>query len=191
MKADVVPTRTEAEKTFRVFYDRPARRARELPFGWPREMQEIGEGKAEIYRSNKWQKDLSDFEDYKHVAEGTRTVYATPGFLREWKTPTHPLEVFGPMVAFDEPMPKHFTQLAPLLGVQIRLYAEDDAGRVYLPKGDGEKGRLFEVTVARAYLGGAKHPETDETFLFVYDSRGVHMLLTGGSLTIEKDGIAG
>jgi len=187
----VVHTRNEAEKMFRTFYDRQPRRATELPFGWPTEMQEIGEGKAEIYRSNKWKKNLSEFDDYKHVVESTRTVYATPGFLREWGSPHREIPVVGPMVTFEEPMPKEFTRLAPLLGVQMRLYAEDENGDIYLPKGSGEKGGLYEVTVARAYLGGARHPETKETFLFVYDGRGVHIILTGKNLTVEKDGIAG
>jgi hypothetical protein len=57
--------------------------------------------------------------------------------------------------------------------------------------GDGEEGRLYEVTQARAFLGGAEHPETKEKFLFIYDARGVYVLLTGGELGIEKDGIVG
>jgi hypothetical protein len=41
-------------------------------------------------------------------------------------------------------------------------------------------------------LGGAEHPKTKEPFLFVYTaSGGVHMMLTGPKLDIEKDGIVG
>jgi hypothetical protein len=187
-RVQVVDTRSNAERSFEVFHDRRPRKATEMPFGWPRRMQEIGVGGAELYRSNKWMKNLRDYEDYKHVAEGSRTVYATPGFLREWGRASQPLTVVGPTVSFQEPMPKHFTRLGPLLGIQIRLYEEAEDGKLRVPRGD--EG-LYEVTVARAYLGGAKHPETGETFLFVYDARGVHMILTGGSLRIEKDGIAG
>lgn len=184
----VVDTKPQAIKTFETFYAREPAKEIEFSFGWPKRMQEIGVGGAEMYRSNKWKKNLSEHEDYKHVAEGSRTVYAEPGFLREWGSPSKKVEVVGPMVRFDEPMPKHFTQLGPLLGVQVRLYREDEKGNLVVHKGDDG---LYEVSVARAWLGGAKHPRTKETFLFVYTSDGVHMILTGGSLTIEKDGIAG
>jgi len=184
----VVDTKPQAVKTFETFYAREPAREIDVSFGWPRKMQEIGVGGAEMYRSNKWMKNLSDSEDYKHVAEGTRTVYAEPGFLRSWGSPTKHIEVVGPVVSFDEPMPKHFTRLAPLLGVQLQLYKENDKGELYIPKGD--EG-VYEVRVARGVLGAAKHPETGETFLFVYTPAGVHMILTGGSLKIGKDGIAG
>ncbi len=186
----VVDTRADAEKTFRVFHDRNPRREIPFDFGWPTEMQEVGQGKAEMYRSNKWKKDLQEYEEYKHVVEGTRTVYMVPGFLREWGDPRRSIDLCGPIVSFEEPMPKHFARLGPLLGLQVRLYRCDD-GEPYLPTGDGADGNLYEITVARAYLGGAEHPETREKFLFVYDARGVHIVLTGGELGIEKDGIVG
>jgi hypothetical protein len=187
MALRVVDTKPQALKTFKTFYARESEREIEMPFTWPSRMQEIGVGGAEMYRSNKWQKNLAEHEDYKHVAEGSRTVYAAPGFLREWGSPSSRIEVVGPVVQFDEPMPKHFTRLGPLLGVQVHLYEEDDGGELVLPKNVG----FYEVRISRAMLASAKHPETGETFLFVYTPEGVHMLLTGGSLTIGKDGIAG
>jgi hypothetical protein len=186
----VVDTKDRAVKTFETFYARHYAREIPLPFGWPSEMQEIGEGGAEMYRSNKWQKNLSEHDDYKHVPKlegGKRTVYAEPGFLREWGSPSRHVEVVGPMVQFEEPMPQHFTRLGPLLGVQIHLYEEDDKGDFVLPKSDG----FYEVSVARGMLGTAEHPKTGETFLFVYTPAGVHMILSGPKLAIEKDGIAG
>ncbi len=188
MALRVVDTKPQAVKTYETFYARTPAREIEMPFGWPTQMQEIGVGGAEMYRSNKWQKNLSEHEDYKHVAEGSRTVYAEPGFLREWGSPQRRIEVVGPVVRFEEPMPKHFTRLGPLLGVQVQLYTKGKNGSVVVPKGD--EGR-YEVTVARAMLGSAKHPKTGEVFLFVYTPEGVHIILTGGSLKIEKDGIAG
>jgi hypothetical protein len=185
----VVDTKAQAVKTFETFYARKPAREIPMSFGWPRQMQEIGVGGAEMYRSNKWMKKLAEHDDYKHVNEGSRTVYAEPGFLREWGSPDTKLEVVGPMVTFTDPMPRHFTFLGPLLGVQLRLYQEDDSGKVFLPKQD-DVGQ-FEVSVSRGSLGSAKHPETNETFLFVYTDDGVHMILTGGSLRIEKDGITG
>jgi hypothetical protein len=188
MPLRVVDTRPQAVKTFETFHDRTPAEELELPFGWPTKMQEIGVGGAEMYRSNKWQKERRDFEDYKHVAEGTRTVYAEPGFLREWGSPSNRIEVVGPVVRFEEPMPRHFTRLGHLLGVQVRLYEEDDKGKVFIPK---HNESCYEVSVARAWLGSAKHPKTNETFLFVYTESGVHLILTGGSLSIQKDGITG
>lgn len=188
MPVRVVETKDTAKKTFQTFYDRPNRRELPLEFGWPKELQEVGVGRAEMYSSNKWMKNLSEFDDYKHVAEGMRTVYSEPGFLRVGEHPSRPMPVYGPMFAFEPPMPKHFARLGTLLGVQLRLYARGEDGELYVPAGDD---RMFEVTIARAMLGAAKHPTTNEVFLFVYTPDGVHMILTGDRLTIEKDGIAG
>ena len=185
MTVRVVDTRDRAVKTFKTFHAREHAREQEMHFSWPRKMQEIGIGGAEMYRSNKWMKDLSDYDDYKHVAEGPRTVYAVPGFLH---APRSHVRTLGPMVEFEDPMPKHFTRLGPLLGIQVRLYQEDKKGELVIPKGDA--GR-YEITVSRGFLGAAEHPKTKETFLFVYTERGVHLLLTGKKLSIQKDGITG
>lgn len=188
MTLRVVETKDVAKGTFKTFYDRQSERELPLKFGWPTRMQEVGIGKAEMYSSNKWMKNRSEFDDYKHVAEGTRTVYVEPGFLRIDRHPSKMVPVVGPMASFEEPMPKHFARLGPLLGVQLRLYKKDKDGDVFVPDGDEN---LFEVQIARAMLGAAEHPKTKETFLFVYTTEGVHMILTGDKLSIEKDGIAG
>lgn len=186
MSVRVVDTKDRAVKTFKTFYARDYAEEIELPFTWPSQMQEVGVGGAEMYRSNKWMKDLSEHDDYKHVDEGPRTVYVEPGWILDARS--RPLPVFGPMVQFQEPMPKHFTRLGPLLGVQVRLFRKDKDGELFVPK--GSEGRC-EITVARGMLGAAEHPKTRETFLFVYTDSGVHMLLTGNKLSIEKDGITG
>jgi len=86
-------------------------------------------------------------------------------------------------------MPKHFTILAPLLGVQLRLFRKGQDGKVYLPPSDES---LYEVRINRAMLGGARHPETKEVFLFVYTKAdGVHMMMTGEQLGVTEDGIVG
>ncbi len=185
MTVRVVDTSEQAEKTFRTFMARDHRRHTPMRFSWPKQMQEVGVGKATMYRSNKWKRDPKEYEDYKHIAEAEQAVYVTPGFLRDWHNPRHKLDVHGPLVALKEPMPKHFAVLAPLLGVQLRLSGPD--GQPVR----GDDG-LFEVVVKHGMLGAAVHPETEEPFLFVYTAAGgVHMLLTGKELDIEKDGIVG
>ena len=190
-KLRVVDTKENAKETFRTFHERGSSRSLKFNFGWPTAMQEVGEGRAEMYRSNKWQKDRKEYEEYKHVVEGTRTVYMVPDYLKKWRSARHPIVVCGPMVTFEEPMPQHFTRLGPLLGLQVRLFGCGDNGEPTIVSGGGEEGRLYEITQARAFLGGAEHPETKEKFLFIYDARGVYVLLTGGELGIEKDGIVG
>lgn len=178
----VADTSEQAEKTFRTFMARDHKRHVPMSFSWPRTMQEIGVGKAVMYRSNKWKSNPKEFEDYKHIAESEQAVYVTPGFLREWSNPRQKIEVYGPMVKLQEPMPSHFAVLAPLLGVQLRLSGP----------GSSDESDLFEVVIKHGMLGAAVHPETKEPFIFVYTTAGgVHMLLTGKELDVEKDGIVG
>jgi hypothetical protein len=185
MTVRVVDTSQQAEKTFRTFMARDPERRTPMRFSWPKQMQEVGVGQAVMYRSNKWKRNRQEYEDYKHIAEAEQAVYVTPGFLRDWTNPRRKIEVHGPLVTLEEPMPKHFAVLAPLLGVQLRLSGPDGQPMA------GDAG-LFEVTVKHGMLGAAVHPVTDEPFLFVYtNAGGVHMLLTGKELDIEKDGIVG
>lgn len=191
----VIDTSEQAEKTFRTFMARDHKRHVPMSFSWPKTMQEIGVGKAVMYRSNKWKSNPKEFEDYKHVAESEQAVYVTPGFLREWSNPRQKIEVFGPMVTLREPMPSHFAVLAPLLGVQLRLSGPKGRSKFLANQGlvfPSDESELFEVVVKHGMLGAAVHPETKEKFIFVYTTAGgVHMLLTGRELDIEKDGIVG
>ena len=172
----VTDTRDDARRIRETFMSSPPKRETTVPFTWPKAMDEVGKGKSIMYRSNKWKKNPQDWEDYKHVAEGPQVVMVTPGFLREWDRPTKRLAVDSERVQLIEPMPKHFAVLAPFLGLQFQPYGSED---------------FYEVTVAHATIGGAKHPKTGEKFLFVYTKAGVHMLVTGSELDIEKDGIVG
>ena len=181
----VVDTQHEAETMFKTFHAKDSKRKVNYDFGWPSKMQEVGRAVAQLYRSNKWKMNAKDFEDYKHVAEAPQFCYAMPGFLCEDFAGKKPIQVYGPMVELEEEMPKHFTILAPLIGVQLRLY--DKNGR--LPRGDSG---LFEVNIPHAMLGGARFPGSDEAFLMVYTRRGgIHMIITGNELDVEKDGITG
>lgn len=176
--AKVVDTSKQSEKIFKTFHDNDPSRRTNLAFGWPTRMQEVGTGKAVMYRSNKWQLDPGVYEDYKHIAESENTVLAMPGFIRDWHNPRKALESDGPMVELVQPMPRDWAVLAPLLGVQLKL--------------DGDDPGPYEVVVAHGMLAGAKHPVTKEAMLVVYTKAGgVHMLITGAELAIEKDGVAG
>lgn len=188
-RVKVVDTYEDAKSRFETFHRKNSTKQIEMPFGWPSRMQEIGVGQSEMYRSNKWQVDPKIWEDYKHVAEGPRLTYQTPGFLRDWENPSKPLKVHGSMVELEGPMPRHFTILAPLLGVQLRLFQKMPDGKLFIPKGDDG---LFEVRCRGAMLGGAKHPGTNTPFLFVYTKDGgVHLLITGEELDVKRDGIVG
>jgi hypothetical protein len=181
-RIEMIDSEQEARELFEKFHDKPSKRQYKMDFGWPSSVQEIGEAKSQMYRSNKWKSNPSDYEDYKHIAEDFQRCYVVPGFLRDYAT-NKALPVYGPEFELADPMPKHFTILAPLIGIQIRL--NNESGRA---KG----GELYEVTVPRGMLGGAKHPTTGDVFLFVYTkTHGVGMIITGDSLGIEKDGIVG
>lgn len=183
-RVEIIEAREDANKMFERFHDRPSKREVKMDFTWPADVQEIGEAKAQMYRSNKWKRNPSDYEDYKHIAESFQRCYIVPGFLRDYSTGKK-LPVHGPDLKVEGPMPKHFTILAPLIGIQVRLY--DNRGK--LPAGDSN---LYEVVVPRGMLAGAVHPKTGETFLFVYTkAHGIGMLITGDELAVEKDGIVG
>lgn len=183
-RIEVVSTEKDALAMYERFHDKPSKRREKFEFDWPDSVQEIGEAKAQMYRSNKWKSDPKDFEDYKHIAEAFQLCYVTPGFLRDYSTGEQ-LQVNGPTLEVQGPMPQHFTILAPLIGIQVKLY--DKAGK--LPS-KGEN--LYEVVVSRGMLAGAKHPKTGDNFLFVYTkTHGIGMIITGEELAVEKDGIVG
>ena len=185
----VVDTRKEAEKLFKTFHARNPTREVKVRWTWPRKMREAGVGQAELYESNKWKLDLKEFEDYKHVAEGPRLTYVRPNWLREFANPNKRIPIVGEEVTFKSRMPQHFAILGPLIGIQLRLFEKGEDGEIFLPKG---KGEVWEVRLRRGMLGGARHPETEEPFLFVYTrSGGIGMIITGDELEIGKDGIEG
>ena len=184
MGVRVEDTEPQARRMYEDFHAKSSKRRQHYDFGWPKKMQEIGRAEAQMYRSNKWQMDPGVTEDYKHIAEAPQKCFVVPGFLRSFED-NKPLKVYGPEFELEEPMPKHITVLAPLIGVQLRLYNENGT----LPRGDNG---LYEVQIPHGMLGGANHPTTDEPFLVVYTrNAGVHMIITGKELDVERDGIVG
>lgn len=186
-RARIVDTKDVAEKTYRTFYKRGSSYEVEVANQWPSRLQEVGAGKAELYRSNKWQKNLKEYEDYKHVVEGSRTLYVVPGWLVHYGQPSKKLDVCGPYVTLEGPLPRHITRLGPLLGLQVHLFQEGAAGE---PRLEPDQG-YYEIAVAHASLAAAKHPKTGDTFLAIYDRHGIHAVLVGGELGITADGIVG
>lgn len=170
----------------RTFTDaEPKGKQEQVGWEWPREMQHIGQCEAVMYSSDKW-KPTGQFEDYKHVAEGKQELLVTPGFVREYNQPSIELGVIGPIVELDNPMPSHFAVLAKVLGVQAQLFVGDDEN----PRLGGA-GAMYQIDIAGATLGAARHPETGQKFLVIYTSAGLHCIITGSVLDIEKDGIVG
>jgi hypothetical protein len=173
------------------FIDAPASQEETMRWKWPREMQEVGHWEAGegavCYASNKWQKNPSKVIDYKHLAEGPQRLLVLPGFLRDYHRPGSKLHVTGPLVELDGPMPDAFAVLAPILGIQARLYDGGNEEDPELPEHS-----LYQINIANATLGAAKHPRTGQTFLFVYTEReGPLCVITGDILDVQKDGIVG
>lgn len=180
----LVDAEPQARQMFEVFHARASKRRVSYGFSWPTKLQEAGRAVAQLYRSNKWKMNPKDFEDYKHIAEAPQYCYVTPGFLRD-SSGKKEIPLYGDVFSLPDEMPKHFTILAPLIGVQLRLY--DESGK--LPRGDSG---LYEVAVPHGMLGGARFPDTEDALLLVYTKRGgIHMIITGTELDVEKDGIVG
>lgn len=172
------------------FTDAPATKEEEVPWKWPRRMQEVGQwesGEGAIcYSSNKWQRNPKQMIDYKHVAEGPQRLLVLPGFLRDYHRPGKKLPVGGPMVDVNGPMPKAFAVLAPILGIQARLY--EGSSRDYTLPDDS----FYQIDIANATLCAAKHPKTGKTFLFICTKNdGPVCIITGDILDVEKDGVVG
>lgn len=182
----------------RTFADRDVERVTEMPFTWPTELQHVGEGLAVAYASDKWKRS-GDYELYKHIHDGRspNKALCVPGFLADYDTPSRRRDVIGPTVSFaGVPMPKQFAVIGFFEECNLRLHmaGTDDGPRF----GRGDAG-IVKVIVPKAMLGAGviQWEHGDEPFIFAYTepsgkSRGgVHMLIVGAELDIEKDGIVG
>jgi hypothetical protein len=180
---NVEEERAEAKRIRETFMDRPARKVEHMGWSWPSSMREVGECVAVMYSSDKWQ-DIGDYADYKHVAEGPQLVCVKDGFLLD--EDGEELDVCGPRVELNGNMPTSIATLAPIIGIQIRLYEPHGKGH-RLPK----DGSLYHVGVRRAKIGAARHPDTGEVFLCVFSKDDVAAIITGRHLDVLKDGIVG
>jgi hypothetical protein len=169
----------------RKFYDQEPSKEERVPWKWPKRMREVGTLEAIMYTSDKWQRP-GHLIDYKHRREAHQRLLAVDGFASPYGSSEH-LDLVGPIVEL-EGMPSSFAVLAPILGVQTQLYVEDGPdGYALPPSGKG----LYQIDVPGGKLGAAKHPESGDTFLLVYTKSGVHAMVVGEQLDVEKDGIVG
>ncbi len=198
----IVDAEDAARQMRSVFADRNVEKRQSMQFSWPDEMQHVGQSIAVAYASDKW-KNPGDYELYKHLHDGlthNRALCST-GFLHHYEQQGKRFETIGPVVSFaGVPMPQHFAVLGLLEEVDLRMHVggTDDDPKV----GRGDNG-IVKVIVAHAMLGAGvirwsvDGAEEDEPFVFVYsessgrDRGGVHMIIVGDELDIEKDGIVG
>lgn len=161
-----------ARRTRETFMDRAPTKEVQVKWEWPRNLQWVGHCEAVMYASDKWKRP-GTFEDYKHVAEAPQKVFCTPGFIRDYHS-GRPLDLPFKEERLPKDMPEAFAELANIFGVQLTTLDDE----------------VLQVNIARAKLGSAKHRKLG-TFLFVYSASGVHLLITGDKLNVEKDGITG
>lgn len=161
-----------ARRTRETFMDRPVSKESRVKWEWPKRLHLVGYCEAVMYASDKWKRP-GNFEDYKHVAEAEQKIYAAPGFIRDYHT-LKPLVLEYEEEDLPDDMPEAFAELANIFGVQMKTF----------------EGELFQVNIGRAKLGAASQRRLGN-FLIVYTGSGVHMLITGKDLSVERDGITG
>lgn len=158
------------------FYDKPHRQTQKVSWKWPTKLIEVGDCEAILYTSNKWQRD-GKMIDYKHVKEGAQKLLLRPDVAFHGDEE----EYFGPYIDMRGEFPDSFAVLAKSLGIQARLYA-DDEGKTY--------GEYVDLKFPRSMLGAGKFDD-GSAFCFVYDSSGVLAVVIGEELDVIKDGIVG
>jgi hypothetical protein len=177
----------EAKKIREDFYAQPVNKPPKVfHWNWPTELIEAGECLGTLYRSNKWKKNKSDFEDYKHRSEAEQRLYVVPGKVAALRATDLP--VVGPTEKIrHEIMPQSFAELALFMGFQVRLY-QKEGSRYFLP--DGDEG-LYEFTISHAKLGAGKCRD-GTTFLVAYrEHEGPYCFVFGVELDVKKDGVVG
>lgn len=174
-----------ARKIRETFVDRKMEKEVTIRWTWPKKLYCVGQSEAVEYTSDKWKK-RGDYQDYKHVAEGPQLLYVKDGFLRDYSS-NQRLPFPCEEVILPKKMPTVIAELAPILGFQYQPYAEtdDDGAELTL------SGQFYGVDIARAYIGAARHPDTNEVFLIVYTRSDLCAIITGDILNVEKDGIVG
>ena len=188
MARRLLVNRSDMESAKRIretFVDRKMEKKVPIHWSWPKKLYCVGQSEAVQYTSDKWKK-RGDYQDYKHVAEGPQKLFVKPGFLCDY-TSRRKLDFPSEEIELPKKMPTAIAELAPILGLQFQPYAEpeDDTSEFVL------SDEYYNICIARAYVGAAVHPTTNETFLIVYTQSDLCAIITGDILGVEKDGIVG
>jgi hypothetical protein len=188
MSRRLIVNRSDIEAAKRIretFVDRAVEKKVPIHWSWPKKLYCVGQSEAVKYTSDKW-KPRGDYQDYKHVAEGPQQLYVKRGFLADY-TSRKKLDFPSEEILLPSRMPMAIAELAPILGLEFQPYAEpeDDESDLRL------SGDYYAIDIARAYIGAAIHPETNQTFLMVYTRAELCAIITGDILGVEKDGIVG
>lgn len=198
---DAEPIARSIRETFQA---KPVKERIELPFKWPTRLQHVGDSVGVAYASDKW-KNEGDYEIYKHIAESRNRALCAPGFLHLYEKQSEKWPAIGPMVSFEEDvlMPKEFAVLAYFEEANLILHSRRVKNRPAFAK-NPDDDVVVKVFVKHGVLGASKmrwsevEPgKEDQPFLFVYteptrsDAGGVHMIIVGDELDVEKDGIVG
>jgi len=203
-RVHVVDAEEIARSMRKTFQAKEPKEKVELPFTWRSQMQHVGDSLAVCYASDKWKKKEGDLEVYKHIAESRNRVFCTPKFLRPFEDEDSYYPALGPMVSFtDVPMPKHFAVLGYFEECNLCLHSSgshEQPAFAENPKDDA----VVKVLLKHGMLGASKmrwstldDGRKDQPFLLVYtepradDPGGVHMIIVGEELDVEKDGIVG
>ncbi len=167
----------QAKEIFKIFTKRESTNQYKYNFDWPKTMKYVGAAEAELYSSNKWEKDLRKYNEYKHVAEAPQYCYCTKNFsiLENGKE----VKMYGDDYQLKG-FPSYITILGDLLGIQVNLFNN----RKLLDE------RLYEVQINNAKLGAFKF-SNNVPGLVIYNNKSVIMVITGDELDIKKEGIIG
>ncbi len=182
------------------FTSKPVQHEREVAFTWPTRLQYVGKSLGVGYASDKWKQE-GDFELYLHLAESPNRALFAPDFhLVDYADPSERVPVVGPEVELAElPLPKHFAVLAHFEELRVHLFdTRARGGKLAL----GPAGSAIQrIQLGKAMLGASVFPwsqieegHKDQPFLFVYTEGkggGVHMMIVGEELAVERDGIVG
>lgn len=195
----VYDAREIAERITTTFKNRPVEYEERLPFHWPAVVQHVGDSLGEAYDSDKWKSKgfggRRERELYKHLAESRHRALVVPGMLFD-EDEGRVARCIGPKVSLaDWPMPADFSIMAKMTEVDLCLFTRLVRGRPAF--GPHEDDGCVAMRVPWGMLGGGMilwsrvSDEPDEPFLFVYDRKGIVMLIVGDQLDIEADGIVG
>ncbi len=198
-RVKVYDTEDIAREMRETFQAAPVRKREEMPFGWPKSLQHVGDSLSVAYASNKWKEDPGDFELFKHLAESHNRCLCKPGVLRSYHNHESKWKVIGPTVTLDSmPLPRHFAVLGMFEEIDLRLFVDgtDEEPEFGRNKSDG----CVKVTLATKIPWSAVEDEDedfgwrehDDPILFVYTKAdGVLMLIVGDELAVGKDGVEG